>query len=273
MQLKVFKSTWGMTDPLAVNLDRIAAAGYDGVELLVPPRPPADAAAQRSTVLASGLEAITLVLAPTGGRDEFRAAIEAAAAYGPRQITSHSGYDAMGHAEAVEFLGYALEVEAEFGIPIGHETHRQHLFFTPWQTAALLRELPSLRIVADYSHWVVVAERLLEDRADDIALANEHAMHIHARVGFPEGPQVNDPRSPANADAVAAHEGWWADIIRRRAAGGAERITITPEYGPPPYMPTIPFTDAPVADLWDICLWGAERMRQLYAEALEPAQA
>jgi sugar phosphate isomerase/epimerase len=273
MELKVFKSTWGMTEPLAAGLERMAEAGYDGVEVLVPPRPPADAATQRATVLASGLEVIPVVLSFSGDRDAYRSVIEHALSYGPRQITSHTGSDAMSHAEAVDFLGWTLELEDEIGVPIGHETHRQHQLFTPWQTAALLRELPRLRIVADYSHWVVVAERLLDDRADDISLANRHAMHIHARVGFPEGPQVNDPRSPAHAESVARHESWWLDIIRQRAAQGAERITITPEYGPPPYMPTIPFTEEPVADLWELCLWGAGRVRELFAQAGEPARA
>lgn len=264
MQLVLVKSTWGMEEPLPAALERMAAAGYDGVEIVVPPFPPVDAATQRATVRASGLEPVPLVLGPDT-RDAYRASIEAAASYGPRQITSHTGVDAWSDAEAVDFLGWALELEREIGIPINHETHRTRILYTPWRTAAILRQLPDLRIVADYSHWVCVAERLLADRADDMALANDRARHVHARVGHPEGPQVNDPRSPANADAVAAHESWWADIFLGRAADGSGRITVTPEYGPPPYMPTVPFTEAPVADLWDVCLHGAGRIRELFA--------
>jgi len=273
MELRLFKSTWGMTGPIEDQLAQVAAASYDGVEVLVPPFAPGDPERQLRAVRASGLEAIPLILSFDGDRDQYRRSVEAAAAYGPRQITSHSGSDAMSHAEAVDFLGYALDLEAEMGFAIAHETHRQHLLATPWQTAAIVRELPALRIVADYSHWVVVAERLLDDRADDISLANAHAMHVHARVGHPEGPQVNDPRSPANAEAVERFEDWWRDIFRQRAARGAERITVTPEYGPPPYMPTLPFSETPVADLWELCLWGATRVRELFASATEPPRA
>jgi sugar phosphate isomerase/epimerase len=273
VELRVFKSTWGMTGPIEAQLEQVAAAAYDGVEVLVPPFPPADPGAQRHAVRASGLEAIPLILTFDGDHDGYRRAVESAASYDPRQITSHTGSDTMSHAEAVELLGFALELEAELGIPIAHETHRQHLFATPWQTAALLRELPALRIAADYSHWVVVAERLLDDRADDVSLANRHAMHVHARVGHPQGPQVNDPRSPANAEAVERFESWWRDIFRQRAVQGAGRVTVTPEYGPPPYMPTIPFTDAPVADLWELCLWGATRVRELFASATDLPRA
>ena len=267
MDLRLFKATWGMTGPIEAQLEQIAAAGYDGVELRCPPADERLTEGQRRAVLASGLEAIPLVVSFTPDRDEYRRVLEEAVRYAPRQVTSHTAYDAMSHAEAVDFLGWAQGLAADLGVVVNHETHRQHLFATPWQTAALLRELPGLRIVADYSHWVVVAERLLDDRADDMAIANAHAMHIHARVGHPEGPQVNDPRSPSNAAAVARHEAWWLDIIRRRAVDGEARITVTPEWGPPPYMPTLPFTDQPVVDLWSLCLWGADRMRGLFALA------
>lgn len=270
LELRVFKSTWGMVEPLPEALERISGAAFDGVEVNVTPLLPIDTAWQRTTLRASGLEVIPVVLGPHT-RDGYRTAIEFAASHEPRQITSHTGLDAWSDAEAIDFLGFALELERELGIPINHETHRSRILFTPWRTAEMLRQLPDLRIVADYSHWAVVAERLLEDRADDMSLANGRARHIHARVGFAEGPQVNDPRSPANAAAVAAHEAWWADIVRARLADGSGRLTVTPEFGPPPYMPTVPFTEAPVTDLWDVCAWGAARFRELFASVVAAA--
>jgi sugar phosphate isomerase/epimerase len=266
MRLDVFKALWGMEGPLESQLERIAAAGYAGAELLVPG--PEDLERMRRALAATGLEAIPLIITWTGDPEAFRREVDRALALSPRQITSHSASDAMSHAEGVEFLGRALEVERGVGVPIAHETHRGHLLGTPWQTAAILRELPALRIAADYSHWVVVAERLLEDREEDLALANAAALHVHARVGHPEGPQVNDPRAPENTRFVERHETWWRDIIRRQAEAGAERATVTPEYGPPPYLPTIPRTGEPVADLWDVCLWGADRMRALHREVM-----
>jgi sugar phosphate isomerase/epimerase len=264
MRLDVFKALWGMGGPLESQLERIAAAGYAGAELLVPEA--GDLDRMRHGLAANDLEPIPLIITWTGDIDAFRREVDRAVALEPRQITSHSGSDAMGHAEAVEFLGRALEVEREAGIAIAHETHRGHLLGTPWQTAAILRELPDLRIAADYSHWVVVAERLLDDRDEDLALANAAAVHVHARVGHPEGPQVNDPRAPENSPFVERHEAWWRDIFRRHAEAGVERATVTPEYGPPPYLPTLPGTQDPVADLWEVCLWGAGRMRALHGQ-------
>ncbi len=96
--------------------------------------------------------------------------------------------------------------------------------------------------------------------------ALSRADHIHARIGHPEGPQVNDPRAPEWAAQVAAHFGWWDEIVRTRLKAGARYFTFNPEFGPPTYMPTLPHTRQPVADLWDVCLWTAKRFEQRFNE-------
>jgi hypothetical protein len=107
---------------------------------------------------------------------------------------------------------------------------------------------------------------MLEDHQDLMSLCNARASHIHGRVGFPGGPQVNDPRAPENEKYVALHEEWWSDIIRNRYAAKAHILSFDPEFGPPgDYMPSLPYTQEPVCDLWDICLWMANRFRDLFA--------
>ncbi|MGW8179591.1 MAG: sugar phosphate isomerase/epimerase family protein, partial [bacterium] len=88
------------------------------------------------------------------------------------------------------------------------------------------------------------------------------------RIGFPEGPQVNDPRTPENRKALLYHEEWWKQIVTERLLAGAEVFTFNPEFGPPGYMPTLPFTRQPVVDLWEICLWMADRFRARFPEML-----
>lgn len=44
----------------------------------------------------------------------------------------------------------------------------------------------------------------------------------------------------------------WRPIINRHRSEGREWFTITPEAGPPPYMPVLPFSGQPVADAWQI---------------------
>jgi hypothetical protein len=58
---------------------------------------------------------------------------------------------------------------------------------------------------------------------------------IHARIGHPQGPRVNDPRVPEWEDTVKAHFAWW-DVVAERKKG--ERMTVLTEFGPPGYLPT-----------------------------------
>ncbi len=92
--------------------------------------------------------------------------------------------------EAVEVFEAALEMEREAGIPLAWETHRRRILYTSWRTARLLPRFPELKLLADYSHWVLVAERMLEDRTDDLKIANQRVIHIQGRAGGPEQPQL-----------------------------------------------------------------------------------
>jgi hypothetical protein len=103
---------------------------------------------------------------------------------------------------------------------------------------------------ADFSHWCVVSESLLADQAESLGLAIERTDHIHARVGFEEGPQVADPRAPESSAALEAHLGWWDRIIALHRAKGSALVTVAPEFGPSPYMPSLPWTGQPVSDQW-----------------------
>jgi len=43
-------------------------------------------------------------------------------------------------------------------------------------------------------------------------------------------------------------------------------MTFTPEFGPPTYMPALPYTRQPVADLWDICMYMTQQFRARFTE-------
>ena len=52
----------------------------------------------------------------------------------------------------------------------------------------------------------------------------------------------------------------WELVWASQKQRGMAVATITPEFGPAPYLHTLPFTQAPVADLSDICDWMARRL-------------
>ena len=115
--------------------------------------------------------------------------------------------------------------------------------------------------MCDFSHWVCVAERLLPDAADVIERAAQHALHLHCRVGYEQGPQVSDPRAPEWAKHLAVHEGWWHTIWQAQRQRGVTQTTLAPEFGPAPYLPLLPYTQEPVANLEAICDLMSERQQ------------
>ncbi|MCZ7544575.1 MAG: hypothetical protein M5R40_14100 [Anaerolineae bacterium] len=192
MKLLVFRALWGMTGPLEAQVAQIAAAGYDGVEG-APPNP-ADMTPAAFLALLERHHLQFIAGAFVTDKADLAPTLNRLAEYAPLKIDLHSGQDSMTRDEGSAFFEEALRVEATLGVPVGHETHRGRAFFTPWDTAYYLRQFDTLKIVADYSHWVNVCERLPDDQADALALANARAIHIHGRVGYEEGPQVPDPR-------------------------------------------------------------------------------
>jgi hypothetical protein len=267
MQAEIIKSLWGMSGALDADLAMIAEAGYDGFEFDLPE--PDEVSALRHTRRQHDLKYFTLIR--TEGPDHlisFKRRLEQAARLDPALVTASSGMDYMSRDEALRFLEGALEFASRFDFPVAHETHRSTVLFTPWQTAGLLAELPELTITADFSHWCCVTERMLADQAENLLAACERAVHIHGRVGFPGGPQVGDPRAPENLGYLLEHERWWGQIVRARSIAGHTAVSFDPEFGPPPtYMPAVPFTRQPVADLWEVCAWMAERFRTLVSDA------
>ena len=202
--------------------------------------------------------------------DSLRKQVEDCLTHQPLFFNAHTGSDAWTFTQAEDFYGAALEFERRIGIPIAHETHRMRCFGNPWTTRAMLERFPDLKLTCDFSHWVCVAERLLEDCAEIIRLAAAHCHHVHARVGYEEGPQVPDPRAPEWQRHLVAHEGWWDIVWFSQQQRGFATSTLTPEFGPAPYLQVLPYTQTPVADLADLCHWQARRQAARFAGLFSP---
>jgi hypothetical protein len=161
----------------------------------------------------------------------------------------------------VRFFGESQEIAARMGIVCSFETHRSRSLFNPWATLAILDHLPELRLTCDFSHWVVVMERQLDNDWDALLEVARHAHHIHARVGYDQGPQVPHPAAPEYADALASHQRYWEAIWATQLEMNFAYSTMTPEFGPDGYLHCAPFTRQPVADLWEINSWMAQTER------------
>ncbi|NRF91944.1 sugar phosphate isomerase/epimerase [Paenibacillus frigoriresistens] len=260
MKVKSIKSLWGMGGSLESQFERIAAANYDGIESPLPNEIekyfgfPVEEKQFRSLLGRYNLDYIAMVFTDGNHAQSFTEQVKQAETFAPLKINAHSARDCMSFDEQASYFEKTQAVEMTLSVPVSHETHRGRAMFTPWTTSALLREFPDLKITADFSHWVCVCESLLEDQQEHLDLAIRRARHIHARVGFAQGPQVGHPAAPEYTLELNMHMDWWKRIIQVNAEAGTE-LTFTPEFGPPGYMPALPFTKQPVADLWDMCLW------------------
>jgi hypothetical protein len=182
----------------------------------------------------------------------------------PLYINCHSGRDYFSFEENKAFIDYTLDVSRQTGIRIMHETHRSRMLFAAPVARHFIEAVPDLRLTFDVSHWCNVSESLLADQASTLNLTLSRVDHIHARIGHPEGPQVNDPRAPEWDNAVKAHFAWWDKVVEWKRQKG-EIMTFLTEFGPPDYMPTLPYTREPLADQWAINVYMMQTLRKRYA--------
>ncbi len=166
-------------------------------------------------------------------------------------VNSQTGKDFFSFLENSALFKIADNYTAGTGVAVYHETHRNKCLFAAHVAKKYFTKLPVFPITLDMSHWVCVAESLLEDQPEAMELACRHTEHIHARVGYPEGPQVPDPFLPEWQPALNTHLRWWDKIVEMRLAQ-QKNVTITPEFGSYPYMVHLPQTNEPIADQWSI---------------------
>jgi hypothetical protein len=266
MQLRIFRHLWGVSDRWQDVFPQIVAAGYAGIEAELPSDDELEGFA--AALRRHGLDYIAQVQTVGDTVAEhvlsLQGQLEHALRLAPHCVVAMSGRDSWTQPQSEEFFGRALELEATHAIAIAHETHRSTAFYSPWPTQAILQRFAQLKVCCDYSHWVVVTERLLADAHDVIALTAEHAHHVHARVGYEQGPQVPDPAAPEARAQLEAHEDWWDQIWDAQQRRGLAVSTLTPEYGPPPYLHTLPYTSMPTADPWQVTNWHADRLRERF---------
>jgi len=151
------------------------------------------------------------------------------------------------------------------GIFIG--THRSRILFAAHVARQYIEKFPNLRLTFDVSHWCNVHESLLDDQEETVQMALSRVDHIHARIGHQEGPQVNDPRAPEWANAVKRHLEWWDKVVQLKIQAGVNSITILTEFGPPDYMPTLPYTRQPLGDQWNINVYMMQLLRKRYQQS------
>lgn len=276
-------------------LSHIQAQGFDGIEASLADLQPLGGVAHVQHLLAArGMGLVVGVYSGwvdyedaalgeqfegvTSHLDRLRQQIEQAldGPQRPTMLNVHAGSDHWRWDEQLEFLARALEIQRELGCEdlLAFETHRGRLFYSPWPTLELLEAFPSLRLTLDFSHWAVVAERMLDTEQDDAWLLERvvpHVAHVHGRVGTAQSSQLPRPYDEETSrvetqrfqrlwDAIWKHqrsEFMRVQGLKQDAAGPRGFATFTPEYGPIPYAPR--HNDDPQREAYDVDVLCADK--------------
>ena len=271
MKIKFFCPYWGSALlSYALFFKKVREAGYDGVEMSLP------LDKKEKTNILNLLKEYELELVaqhwetshpdPVLHKVIYRKHLLNLAEANPLFINSQTGKDFFSFEDNAELIEISFLVTKETGIPVIHETHRGKFSFALHVTGQFLEKIPGLELGLDISHWCNVAESLLNDQQDNLDLALGRTRHIHARVGYAEGPQITDPRLPEWEETMNFHLSCWDKVVENFRLLNKEWLTITPEFGPYPYMPHLPFTNMPVANQWEINLYMKDLLKERYTQ-------
>ncbi|MFP5040041.1 sugar phosphate isomerase/epimerase family protein [Parasediminibacterium sp. JCM 36343] len=269
MQLLFFCPRWGQEhtswDSFLLNVKN---AGYDGIEASLP-----FDEAEKKEIL-DGLEKHGLKLIAqhweTVAKDfgthckEYEQRLLNLASAKPLLINTQTGKDYYTFEQNEKLIAIARGVAAATGIKVVHETHRGKFSFAAHIAQQYFEKIDDLRITLDISHWCNTAETFLHDQEEAVDLAILRADHIHSRVGYTEGPQITDPRAPEWKYALDFHLQCWDKIVDTKQKENAPLLTITPEFGAPPYLPLLPYTQQPVVSQWDVNVFMMNLLRARY---------
>ncbi|NLR82181.1 sugar phosphate isomerase/epimerase family protein [Chitinophaga eiseniae] len=271
-KLIVLATNWGYNGTIDAFCEKAKNAGYDGIEVWWPnedaPRQELYAALEKHGLqvgyLCAGYDSDY-----TKHAQQFEAALKAATGHNkiqPLYINCHSGRDYFTFEQNCALIDMTIRISKQSGVPVYHETHRSRMLFAAHVARKFIEARPDLRLTLDISHWCNVHESLLQDQGATVVKALDRASHIHARIGHPEGPQVNDPRAPEWANTVKAHFEWWDQVVQKHQAAG-KPLTFLTEFGPADYLPTLPYTRQPLADQWDINVYMKNQLKQRYSKS------
>ena len=235
MKLLMLCPQWGSTDlPLEDFFIKVKESGYDGIDTWMP-----ENINERKNFI-SLLAKYQLVIvshqhqANGNTIKEFCKSLEyylsLSLECNPLLINSHSGRDYFSLDDQLRVIDTVEEFSIKNNIVVAHETHRGHLGYSPYNAMELFNQRPNMKITADFSHWVCVTESWLENSSAILEEAIKRTMHVHARVGYTQGPQIPDPRLHEWVKPVDFFMDVWKRIFDYQKSINAEFLTVTPEF-------------------------------------------
>ena len=248
-----FQTNWGYEGKTSDFIKKAKDSGYDGIEIWSN-TDPSEQKIVADLLKKFGMKVIFLCGSNPSfsfekSLEDYKNYLQKTLEQKPLAINSHTGSDFYNYEQNMAFIRYANRLSKIYNIPIYHETHRGRFSYSLPETIKYLK-IDDINLTLDISHWMVVHESLLNNRNELLDQIIKKTNHIHARVGFEEGPQVNDPNAPEWKKILDRHLDIWESVIHK-IWDEKKVVTITTEFGPPNYMPTEPLTLKPMSDQWE----------------------
>ena len=264
-----FQTNWGFNQQIETFVKKAKTSGYDGVEIWAPKD--SIKKIEISNILNNyKMKVIFLCgsnssLTFKNSLDEYEKYLKNTLELKPIAVNSHTGSDFYNFNQNMAFLKLADKLSNKYKIPVYHETHRGRFSYSIPETIKYLEKKETLNLTLDISHWMVVHESILDNREEFLKKIIRRSNHIHARVGFEQGPQINDPSAPEWENVIERHLDIWEAVIQK-IWNQNKSATITTEFGPPGYMPTLPFTQKPISDQWKANVFIMDKLKRRIKE-------
>ncbi|MET0686981.1 MAG: sugar phosphate isomerase/epimerase, partial [Solirubrobacteraceae bacterium] len=224
---------------LREKLDRIADAGFDGLEVAWTSELP-DARAALELLPEYDLE-WSIVCFPSTV-DEFRTIAERFSGTDVRHVNVQGNLRPYTVLDAVPYVLGWLDIARDAGLTVYFETHRDRMTTDLRFTLQLIDAIPAMKLVGDLSHYVVGEEFAWPIAPTDEALMQRilaRCHGFHGRVATRE--QIQVPLAfPQHQASLELFLRWWEDGFAGwlSQARPEDELIFVPELGPPPYAIT-----------------------------------
>ncbi len=279
MRIRYSHSYWG-SDHLSPEtfVKTLAEAGYEGMELFLQPGDEISKAFMKALdEIRKEIPDFYLVLLQLNfpGKDLLEdylrglsRNLENLAALQPDFINSHTGSDYFSFENNCRAIETALNFSLKTGVSVYHETHRGRFSFHAPTLLPYLQQFPEMELVGDLSHFCTVSESLLDGQEEMLKQIFPRIAHIHARIGFEQGPQVNNPAAPEWKAHEEKFMNWWKEIALTRKSLDKSSLSFTTEFGPPPYLPQEPYSGRPLSNQWENNLYMLGRLKTAFGSSI-----
>ena len=273
-KLEIFQSLWAMTQrarhgnemSLSEMMSKIAAAGFDGVDIVYGDYPQSELL----SLLAEHQLACTVTAFPDS-IDALVPALELALAMDARHLNIIGAVYPFSIEEGAKYIGGWLNLCQQVAMPVTIETHRDCITTDILDSLQLMEAVPEMNFCADLSHFVVGRELkwpITPQVQSQIETIMDRSTSFQGRVASREQIQLQVSFAH-HREWFDQFADWWAYGFRSWRERNPDDATLNflCELGPREYAMTNADGEE-LSDRWEEALIIRDRVRQIWDDTL-----